>query len=202
MATSATDIISLNEAKRQVGISEDDTSDDANVTSAISGAVGVAQSFLEIPLLDVNETLRETDRQICFYSASQPIMVRARDIYPAPPNPNPDSLTDGIEAIRYWTTDQEIREEAGGTIDVATLGRRVESWPSTLIYPPDDGWPERLSQTGFEIDVRRGYEIKTGQEDIKSAILILTQMIYDAPDRIDQRSAPFTLLSRFKRHNG
>lgn len=183
MARQATEILSLDAAKRQLRIDGNDT--DTLLLEAIRAAVSDVSRRTGLPLLDVQRQFYEVPtRPDC------PVQLPTRHVK-------------SVDRIAYWTPAQKFREEPAGTIDVSTLGRICEHQGTTLVFPPDTDWPEREPGTPWQIVVTVGYEADPdAMASLVQATALLTRHYYEAPDMIESNFAVNSLLARWVQYPG
>ena len=121
MADSATDILSVEDAKMQVRADGDEPEINAIIERAIKGAVGYVERYTRIPLID-----RERIFTLNTCGTDEPLVIPVRDVKE-------------VVSARYWEAAQKIRENPSGTITVANLGRLDERLVDTHLYPPAEG---------------------------------------------------------------
>ncbi len=174
MPFTATEILNTGEAKIQLSIEEDRTDLDARIEQAIKSAVAHVQDRFGYPLLDVS-----TDYTLWPTS-----------VYPDGALVIPEVHVKAITNVTYWEATQKRREVPSGTIDVADLGRMEERNSYTLLYPPADGWPVRLTSTGFRVVLTLG--VDTVPEKWKTEVILWMREFFEQSDMIHK----FTGLRR------
>ena len=182
MATQPTEILSVDEAKAQLRIDDDDT--DMLLNAAIAAAVADAARRIGRPLID-----RELVLQAKRPEKRLPLAV-----------PTPYMRAMPLPVIRYWEPEQELRENPTGEVDAATLGRTdpVADLPNTLIYPPAAGWPDSLRESTYQVTVTVGWDVPEADGDsLVQAIALLTRHYYEAPDMMEAEFAVNSLLARW-----
>ena len=166
MPTTALDVLSLDAAKTALRI---DTNDhDAEITTAIIAAVQYCSAIANLPLVDNVVTY-----SIPWNGSGKPIYVPTR--YMKPP------IRDAITPIKYWSTDQAMREEPTGVIPIAGLGRFdvVSKSRRTDIYPPKDGWPDILSFSTFMVTAKLGFDILPNVEALRQCVALMTRIYWE-----------------------
>lgn len=169
MAATALDIISLDRAKEQLQVDTVSDAVDRNVTDAVKGSVDYIQKTLGIPLIDRNLYL------FCRppFNADHPIAWDKKNRY-----------VSSIASIEYWTAAGNLREEADGSIDTSDLGRLLRYYNERYderyivgVYPPEGGWPDVLSYSGFNVKLVES--ITKVPDAIMSAIILRARGIYE-----------------------
>ena len=190
MADTAVEILSLAAAKAQLDIVETDSTHDANILMAISNAVNYAVEMTGIPLLK-----RSEQEDIFPRGKDAPAKVQTRDVQ-------------SVDKILYWTPTQTAREEPAGEIeDLTTLGeiRPTDTrmgW-RTEIWPPQDGWPERSAyMPHLRITYTLNWDIPDKGHSVLQAIILLTRLFFEQPERLETDFAIHALLSPHRRWNG
>lgn len=178
MAASSFDILGLDEARVQCRADEGEAID-MLLEQAVRSAVDYVSTRTLFPLIDRDQTFNEMPD-----AKDRPLRLRRLDVKK-------------IRSIKFWTPDQEEREEPGGAVDLSTLGRRHEDKGRTVIWPPSGGWPDRLNETPFEVTVQVGYDLddeNEADEEIRQAIILMTRHFYESPDRFESEFAVYSLL--------
>ena len=184
MAATALDVLSLARLKHELRIEEDEDSQDTLLTGQIMASVSHVEQSITVPLLDRTETL-----YILRPSHERPTFLRATYIKQ-------------VSAVRYWTSDGELRSDPDGVIEVENLGRQrsehVNATPYGLrhhvalgrwVWPPDGGWPESLSGSCFEFDITRGLNITAVEEGLVQAVILCCRQLYDGREEIKPTTA-------------
>lgn len=190
MAKNALDILSVTDARRQIDVDDDDTSQDPVIETSVIHAVDYVHQITGIPLLDEQVTVEAVTR-----GSDKPLILVMRDIR-------------SVDAVDYWTTDQAAREAPAGTIeDLETLGQIRETntgyGPMTEIWPPEAGWPARAADMqGLQVTVTVGWDIPESGHSVVQAIILLTRLFFEQPDRLDSDFAIHALLAPHRRWNG
>lgn len=183
MANSATDIISLADAKDQLRIDGDDQ--DELVLAAIDGAVSWVSSYLRMPLVDRTQTF---DLPESLVTGDRPATVKS-------------PFVRSVSSIAYWLPTQELREDAGGSVDAATLGR-IEPNRSIFyrsdIYPPAAGWPDMLRGSKVIITATVGRDIADHETGITHAVILAIRQHYEQPEWSQQSAAMLALLAQYR----
>lgn len=183
MATEATDILSLADAKLQLRADDGIADVDNLVTQAVKSAVGYIEKETGLPLIERQDVYEAPMR-----GKSLAVIVRARHIT-------------AVTEVKYWQTSQEAREEPTGDVPVANLGRRkedrIKGW--TLIWPPADGWPDMLGCSLIRFTVTRSYELNESKDEhLRQAIILMTRNFYDQPERFESDFAVNNLIRAWK----
>ena len=158
MAASATDVVSVAEAKEELRLQ--DNSRDSLVESHIASAVSFISELLEAPLVD-----RIEDFQADIPAPNDPIRVR---VY------KPRMIT----SLKYWGPADSMRVAAPQTLTGygVLLKASKDTASRYLIYPPEAGWPDTLQGSHFAIRIKRGMDATDG---IKQAVLIGVSNLFD-----------------------
>ena len=178
MAESALEFLTLAEAKSQLDLDDDpdSTAYDARVTRAVKSAVSYVAHRTGRPLIERSLTV-DAPR----IGTALPLMVPLLDIKT-------------ISAVKYWSVDQELREEAAGSIEPGTLGRRKETLRATAVWAPEGGWPEILRDSTFEVTATIGFDIDEHSEDLKDAVILMMRHYFEKPDLIESDFAVMALI--------
>ena len=182
MPSAATDIFSLAEARLQLRL--DDDVEDPLVESAVQGAVDYCQRLAGKPFLDVATTLYLERPSL----ADAPMRIPRQDVKE-------------ITAFEYWETSQEWRDEPSGTVVVDDLGRRQEDGWDTLLWPPEDGWPEVLTGSVFQVGMTLGFadaDSIPGIAGIKMAVAAMTTVHFEGTPEEDHRNLVLDLLTPYR----
>ena len=166
MPTTALDVLSLDAAKTALRIDSDDH--DAEITTAIIAAVQYCSVIANLPLVDNVVTY-----SIVRHATEIAIQVPTQHMKPP--------LNTAISSIKYWSTDQAMREEPTGVIPIADLGRFdvVSQYGRTDIYPPKDGWPDILSYSTFRVTALLGFDILPNAEALKQCVALMTRIYWE-----------------------
>ena len=182
MPSAATDILSLEEARLQLRL--DDDVEDSLVESAVQGAVDYCQRLAGKPFLDVATTLYLERPSL----ADAPMRIPRRDVK-------------SIRTVQYWETSQELRDDPSGTVAVNDLGRRQEDGWDTLLWPPEDGWPEVLTDSVFQVGMTLGFadaDSIPGIAGIRQAVRAMTTVHFEGTPEEDYRNLVLDLLQPYR----
>lgn len=178
MATQATDVLSLDDAKGQLYIPPDDDSRDAKVRQALRSAVSTVQRLTDKPLLDVTLTAlvdRPADRHA-------PVFL-------------PHTFIHEITAVAYWETDQALREAPTGSVTVGDLGRRHQEDGGAWLYPPAAGWPAVLRNSRLSLTLLRRYDpIPETDEEVRHGVILFLRHYFEQPERMESDFAVYSLM--------
>ena len=177
MASNELDIVSLATMKDELRIPAAEVSHDGLLTGQIAAAVSFVSRHLRVPLLDRTEDFR------C-----------SRPSYAATPIILPTVGVRSVNSVKYWTPTGSLREDPGGTIAVATLGRLV-NYCGFVIYPPADGWPLVLDNSHIEIVVTRGMDTPPA---LRSAVVLCVRQFYDGYREIRPTQAFYALMRPYR----
>ena len=183
MATEVTDILTLADARIQLGVDDGIPDVDTRVIRALTSAVGYIEKETGVPLIEKPETFV--------------VSIRGNDL----PAILPRKYIKSVDEVRYWQSGQEMREEPSGTVEIADLGRMEEITyrDYTLVWPPAGGWPMRLYGSEFRFGVTMEYELnRTKDEHLRQAVILMTRVFYDAPDRFAEDFAVRSLVAAWK----
>ena len=176
MPATALDVISLADAKAQLRVTVDDH--DALITGHIEAAVDFVSLSVGIPLRD------ETAHTLTYlpFPLDQPM------------NFSGSPYVKSVSELIYWEPSQELREEPGGVVDVAGLGRLEARPPGGmwLLWPPVAGWPDILEGTGFNIALIQGVaDVPPG---LRTAVLLAVRQLYEGYSELRMTNAMFTFM--------
>ena len=183
MPTEATEVLTPDEARRQLRISPDTDPPNVNdpftpiVASAINSAVSFVAEAADVPLLDVT------------------------DIYRVTPVGNNHSLCvqlpfgTEVMSVKAWGAAQAYREEPSIDVPLAGLGRIVYQKKATYIYPPATGWPERRDNSPIRVAIKRSFTIGKNTEVLRQAIIVLMREFYNGYSEIPPLHAVWPLIS-------
>ena len=169
MASSAIDIVSVADAKKQLRIDEDSSDNDEIVRETIESAVDFIDNALIVPLIDVTfdiELPYPKDKE-------SPVFF------------NRDFITT-VTSVKYWSNGANGSSSPDQVVETADLGRVVkrqnEKFKETFIsavYPPSTGWVEwNVGEwTPFQASVALG--ITTVPRTIRQAIIAIMRRMYD-----------------------
>ena len=166
MPTTALDVLSLDAAKTALRI---DTNDhDAQITTAIIAAVQYCSAIANLPLVDNVVTY-----SIARLGTDEPIHLPTR--YMKPP------LSAAITSIKYWSTDQALREEPTGVVPIADLGRFevLSQIRRTYIYPPTGGWTDILTGSVFMVTAKLGFDTLPNVEALRQCVALMTRIYWE-----------------------
>ena len=188
MATTAFEILSLEEAKRQLWIDDND-SQDVQTRLAIQNAVHYVSIMTGLPLI-VKQTIYPACPPI---DEESPIILQFGFLKPQ------DSDPKGISGIYYWGSTQKKRDEPTGTIDVNNLGyiRNFNGLP-VEVYPPGDGWPDVLQGTEFIFTINEEYSLKDQGDTVKQVVILMTRQFYENPQNFEASLAVNAILTSLK----
>ena len=118
-------LLSLARCRRQIGIPEDDTGSDADITEWIQEGVSECAEHLGADILDAQRVVRAN-------SVFRYERVRVNRRWITAVNP--------LVSVKYWLSNDRLTAEPDGDLPVAGLVvDRDERGIS--IAPPEDGWP-------------------------------------------------------------
>ena len=158
MAAGATEILSLEDAKREFQVESSDVSEDSRVGDIIHQAVALVARLSGLPLVD-----RDSDVQVYLAGMHDPILL-------------PQHVK-SINSVKYWENEDEFRLAPTHTLS-ATLGRfQPVEFEGTGLYPPADGWP-RAYLDMLLVDVKIGYDLDGTNKDIRTAVILVARQIY------------------------
>lgn len=183
MATQAIEILSVDAAKMHIEADDGIPNVDAKVTQAIKSAVAHMEKETGYPLIE-----REEEFDVYPRGKSLPAVLPCRFVI-------------NVVAVEYWQQSQQLRDEPSGTIPVDDLGRRKENpyRGDTLVWQPEDGWPDRLYSSPIRFRVTRSYELtRPKDEHLRQAIILLTRHFYDQPERFESDFAVNSLVNAWK----
>ena len=193
MATTATDILPIDEALRQVGIEPADLTDQARaaVEARIAPQIEAAISFVEgetgLVLVDRPDQWRELYRPA---QADRAIRVggafRIRE----------------ITRLDYWTPDASPSAPADASLaaDAIRYEARGERPPEAVVWPPTDGWPAMHERTCPRLIVVEG--LATVPPSLVQAARLYTAAQFDGFQRMDANSAAVRLCRPFHYYGG
>ena len=196
MALNPLDIVSLDRMKQELRLGGNTTQtrakyaeQDDHIIGIIASAVSIMTGFIGRPLVDIMETISLTPP----YGIDDPLRIPANHVK-------------SVERIDYWGPSSSLRDMHNAHITTSDLGRLVEQRDgSSFIWPPAEGWPERLRGSVFEVTVTRGIDFphwpdkpaigsppseiqayETAVADrthsIRRAIVIVARHLYDGTD--------------------
>lgn len=185
MASSVTDIISVDDMKTELRLPLDVKDHDEMIKSQMSAAASFLSRYISVPLIDVTETVHG----IPPLDSSKPIAIMAVALKE-------------IESVRYWSPGGALRLEPDQTIAKADLGRtekRPDGW--NMVWPPADGWPERLKNSMYEFRVTRGVDIDDSTKALAQALVILVRQYYDGYHEFSPTNTVMALIAPWRRYN-
>ena len=187
MATTALEILSLEEAKHQLWIDND--SQDVQTTLAIKSAVHYVSIMTGLPLI-VKQTIYPACPPI---DEKSPIILEFGFLKPQTTDPK------GISGISYWESTQNKRDEPTGIIDVADLGyiRNFNGLP-VEVYPPEAGWPVVLLGTEFIFTINEEYSLNDEGDTVKQVVILMTRQFYENPQNFEASLAVNAILTSLK----
>lgn len=175
MATDATDVLSLDEAKRELRV--EGTDHDTLITAHLEVAVQHVSDYIDQPLLD---TADEVVASIpC--DSDMPVEVRR-------------SAVKSVQSVQYWEPDGSLNADPGGTQSIVGRLEQVSNTHIYRIWPPDGGWPDALDESYFIVNLTRGLE---ATKSIKQAVAIVLTQLYDGVEEESQSMK--WLLAPYKR---
>ena len=157
MAASATDVLSVADAKAQLRIDGEDAN--ALVQDLIEQAVAYVSEAARLPLIDRAETLRPRPP----YSKSSPMVLPVR-------------FVKAVTEFQYWSlASQYEREAPGETIDVSELRIDARETGRTLLWRATD-WPD-MQAFRPQVTVTRGYDIPARGSPVRSALILTVRAL-------------------------
>lgn len=184
MAATALDVLSLEDARLQCR-ADDGAENDALLTSAVMNAVSYVSRRTGIPLIDVSKIFNVVP------GTNDTLVIPAADVK-------------RIASIQYWRPGTgALRLAPAGSVNVATIGR-VEDLKNgcTRIWPPAAGWPARLQGSCFVVEATVGFDIDDESEALRQAVILMTRVFFENPDRIESDFAVSALIEPWIRYNG
>ena len=179
MAQTATDVLSLARAKRELAIDASVKDDDSLLLEQIAVAVGWVSDYLDAPLIQERQLWPAVDP--C--RDDDPIYLEERYV-------------EQILGVRYWADGTALREESDGTVSATDLGRAVKRGPTLWqIWPPADGWPARESRS--EILVAAVRQMHPLPAAVVSGCIIALRQLYDGIQDIRPTSMLRAILSPY-----
>lgn len=181
MATEATEILSVADAKSRV-LRVDGDDNDALVLTAIKAAVSDVSLRTGLPLIDRSKIFTVIPN-----GTKEPLLLNSLYVRQ-------------VTEVMYWGPNQALRERPAGVVATADLGRidPIEYARFTEVWPPVDGWPQRLAGTDFRITATVGYDIPDEEgESLVQAVALLTRHFYESPDYLEAEFAINSLLARW-----
>ena len=175
MAQTALEVLSLDRARRELGIPLSVTDDNALLTGQIGAAVDWVSQYLDAPLVQVIEARFGGDP----VRADCPVTVAARYL-------------EHVLRVRYWSDGAALRDGPDLTVDNADLGRITQVASDFFeIWPPTDGWEERQRGSRILVDCVR--DVDPINEGILAGCVIVLRQLYDGIQDI-RPSATFRAL--------
>ena len=186
MVSQVSNFLPLEEMKRELRY-ENTTEYDTMLTSQIERAVSIISRALDIPIIDVTET----------------ISVSTRNIYNTCPIEFYASSLQSVNSIAYWSTDGNLTENPDGTItDLGRLERIRGRGDTYQQWPDADGWPDVLPRSTFQVSVTRGVT-QTNSVGLRQACISLVREFFDArPKMPSDESMINYLLNIYREYNG
>ena len=169
--TDAETLIPLADLKNELGITAGDAGYDSDVQGYRAAALKWIESVAHRAPLKVAETLVR-----CLPRGDAFLVI----------SPAYDRTITAATPIRYWTPGQEAREAPGGSITLASLGRRArsEGGVSLFVYPPAGGWPDAVNERMAEIDVDRAWNMTEGErESVRGIVVLWARGMFTREDR-------------------
>ena len=163
MASSATDILSLADAKHEFQVEDSDVSEDTRVGGIINQAVSLVGRLSGLPLVD-----RSMEAFATLGGTTDPVLLPRH--------------VKSIISVKYWESEDEVRAEPTHTVS-GTLGRmQAVEHKGTLLYPPADGWPAPYTGV-LLVTCNVGVDLDNTNEDIRTAVILVARQIYNGhPD--------------------
>ena len=177
-------IVSLEAVKQELRIPEDDTTQDALLNRHIQAATDWVIRHTDVPLQRTTQTI----------SVYRPITENPMCIE----LPN---ITD-VSNIHYWPCDSTLRVEPPNQITLADLGRQGYSDGEQVyyIYPPEDGWPQILGFSTFEVAIAQRVDpVPVG---LIQTVILGVRQLYEGHDEISPDHAMNVLMSPFIDYDG
>ena len=172
MAENATDFLTVEQVKVELAIPAAETGHDVWLGNLIAEAVDYLSTVASLPLVD---------RVVQVY-VDPPLLK----IYPVM-FVLPGSNVIEVQSIGYWNTDGSLRAESNAQVAGAALGRLIRLEEGWCQYPPADGWPVRLFNSKFKLNVKQGVNA-TANRQIRRPIMVYIRESYDG--NRDFRLAP------------
>ena len=206
MPAAPQDILTRDRARAALRI--DGTAGDDDLDASIAAAVDYCERLAAKPLLDRTETMQVRRPSL----SNSPLLL-------------PSIYVKSVTAIRYWETDQELRDEPAGTVmtgrsdppdDADDPIGRLEAPVDrhyTAVWPPATGWPEVLTDSWFLVTYVEGWPDAAGDPDadgydvaadipgiagIRKAVTLMAGVYYDGITEDTHRRAVADLLQPFR----
>ena len=175
MAQTTLEVLSLDRARRELGIPLSVTDDNALLTGQIASSVEWVSRYLDAPLVQVIEARFGAKPT----RADRPITVAGRYLA-------------HVLRVRYWSDGAALRDSPDVTVANADLGRITETAPDFHeIWPPADGWGEMDREGRILVDCVR--ELVPIPDGILAACVIVMRQLYDGIQDV-RPSATFRAL--------
>ena len=188
MAESATDILSIEDAKTQLRIGGDSV--DALVMAAVTNAVAYVSNRTGIPLVDRDDTV------YCPLPASKQSCITI---------PRVDCKQ--IRHLHYYEPDQDLNAEPNASLqgwdptgaNYTTFHFGEPGLITTPLYRTGQDWPDFRTGSRIQIVVRRGFTLGADDEGLKAAVILMMRHFYEAPERFESDFAVNALLDSYQR---
>ena len=175
MAQTTLEVLSLDRARRELGIPLSVTDDNALLTGQIASSVEWVSRYLDAPLIQVIEARFGGKPE----RGDRPITVAGRYLA-------------HVLRVRYWSDGASLRDSPDVTVDNADLGRITETAPDYHeIWPPADGWGDIDREGRILVDCVR--ELVPIPDGILAACVIVMRQLYDGIQDV-RPSATFRAL--------
>ena len=165
MATAATDIYALADAKRDLRVRADETRNDALIGQYIAEAVDYIGRRIDAPLIQRQDTYAVEGAS----GSAEPIRIPARHITQ-------------VTALRYWGAGETAAEQPQQTIDLTTARTLREdggAGPYLRVWPPGGAWPEMSRGTALA-DVMRELPVTDAENaGVRAAVRLKVRELYD-----------------------
>ena len=175
MATSADEILTVEQVKAELRIPPGTTSQDQLLQSQIESGIAHISHGLPAPLIDETLTVDV-----------EPVRGDSPLAFAAP------GLRE-VTAVKYWSPNGALRLDPDGVIAGADLGRFDAGRPAQ-VYGPASGWPEVLSGSAMRVVYVRGVAAAKVPA-YRAAIVSFVRHSYDGFREVKERES-FRVLSR------
>ena len=179
MASGANDIVTLERMKTELRIPATITDHDLIIEGQIKSAISWVSEATGHPLIDITKKIYD-----CPYGAS-PILISTH-------------FAKSLSGIKYWDSDGSLNAGPNATLTGSYLTNRILGIAS--VYPPDEGWPDILAGSLFEITLIEGYDITSESEALEHGVILLVRDLYTGVRDERTDSIIYSIIDPFIRY--
>ena len=182
MAATAADLLSLPELRRELRVPAGETTLDDTLRRQTEDAAAVLSRQTHVPLVD-RSTVYTADP-----APQQPALLRA-------------PWLSRVTAVTYWTPAGSLAADPDGAVTLTDLGRLAAGREDVEVWPPVDGWPDRLAGTLLRFEVVEGLQADHPDAGLfRSALVAMVRELQGGYRETPARPAWQTLIRPVRRY--